>query len=74
MELMSPDTGLILWAVLGLLSIGLFLAALIRLLLTKYMDSNTKLIWTLIILLVPTIGPILFFAMGRKGGNEKVVS
>jgi len=42
-----------------------FLAALVDILKGKF-EGNTKLIWILVILFLPILGPILYFLIGRK--------
>ena len=74
MELVSPEFGVMLWTLFSFLSLGLFLAALIGLMLAENLDSNLKLAWAVIILLIPIIGPILFFIIRRKLNEKKVVS
>jgi hypothetical protein len=58
--------GLLFWTVFSLLIILLPLAALFSLLKSNFKDSTTKLIWVLVILLVPVAGPILYFVIGRR--------
>lgn len=67
MELLTPDIGLLIWTLLSLASLGLFVIALIGLVRNKHWpDTTTKLMWTMLIIFVPTIGPILYLAIGRK--------
>ena len=65
MELLLPEMGLFYWTVFSLL-ILLPIAALFSLLKSSFKDSTTKLIWVLVILLVPVAGPILYFVIGRR--------
>lgn len=45
----------------------IFLGALLHLLLVnKSRPSNDKILWVLIILFVPVLGPILYFIAGRQ--------
>jgi hypothetical protein len=74
MELLSPEVGLYVWILLSFLSLGLFLAALLKLIQYENLDINTKLFWTLIILFVPTIGPMLLFALGGIINRKKITS
>ncbi|WP_055434993.1 PLD nuclease N-terminal domain-containing protein [Lacinutrix algicola] len=50
----------------ALLSFVLFFLAFISVILNKF-KGNDKLMWVLVILLVPFFGPIVYFAIGRKG-------
>ena len=74
MELLAPELGILLWTLFSFLCLGLFLAALLGLVLAENMDADLKLFWTLIILFVPTLGPILFFIMRKKMNSKKIVS
>jgi hypothetical protein len=66
MELLLPEMGLLFWTIFSLLIIFLPIAALFSLLKSNFKDSTTKLIWVLVILLVPVAGPILYFVIGRR--------
>ena len=65
MELLSPDMGLLFWTIFLSLIILLPVIALFSLLKSIFKDSTTKLIWVLVILLVPVAGPILYYFIGR---------
>ncbi len=66
MELLTPDTGLLIWTLLPLTSLALFVLALIGLLRkTSWPDTTTK-IWALVIIFVPSIGPILYLIIERR--------
>ena len=66
MELLLPDMGLVFWTIFLLLVILLTIIALFSLLKSIFKDSTTKLIWVLVILLVPVAGPMLYFFIGRR--------
>ena len=66
MELLIPNMGLLFWTIFSLLIILLPILALFSLLKSIFKDSTTKLIWVLVILLVPVAGPILYFLIGRR--------
>ena len=66
MELLIPNMGLLFWTIFSLLIILLPIIALFSLLKSIFKDSTTKLIWVLVILLVPVAGPILYFFIGRR--------
>jgi Phospholipase_D-nuclease N-terminal len=74
MELLSPEVGLYAWILFSFISLGLFLAGLLKLIQYEHLDMNTKLFWTLIILFVPTIGPMLLFALGGIINRKKITS
>jgi hypothetical protein len=40
--------------------------ALFNILRSSFRDNSIKLIWVLVILLVPVIGPLFYFLIGRK--------
>jgi hypothetical protein len=65
MELLLPEMGLFL-TIFSLLIILLPIVALFSLLKSTFKDSTTKLIWVLVVLLVPVAGPILYFIIGRR--------
>jgi len=52
-------------------SLILFLIAVIDVLKNRFETATDKLIWFLVILFVPLIGPILYFTIGRKQKVKK---
>ena len=62
MELITPSFGLIFWTVGVLLAI----LSLIDVLIWRFRGPNEKLAWVLVVLLIPSLGPILYFIIGRK--------
>ena len=50
---------------LGVFHFILWLIATIRILASKFV-GNYKIIWLLVVLVVPVIGPVAYFAMGKK--------
>lgn len=66
MELLQPEMGLIVWMVFAILLLVLPIIALFSLLKSTFNDSTTKLIWLLVILLVPVAGSLLYMLIGRK--------
>jgi hypothetical protein len=66
MDLLIPEPGLIGWTILSLLLLVLPLVSLVSILRSTFKDSITKLLWVLVVILVPFVGPILYFAIGRK--------
>jgi hypothetical protein len=49
--------------------VGLIVYSLIDILGGNFRDSTTKLIWLLVVLLMPLLGSVLYFAIGR---NQKI--
>jgi uncharacterized integral membrane protein len=66
MELLQPEMGLIVWMVFAILLLVLPIIALFSLLKSTFNDSTTKLIWLLVILLVPVAGSLLYMLIGRR--------
>lgn len=66
MELLLPDMGLIFWTVFLPLIIILPIIALVSALTSKFRDSTSKLMWVLVILFAPLLGPVLYAVIGRK--------
>jgi hypothetical protein len=59
---------------MGVFHFILWLIATIRILASKFVD-NYKIIWLLVVLVVPVIGPIAYFTIGKKqriSGGEGV--
>jgi hypothetical protein len=59
-------TGFLMAALFGCLPLMLVLFALIDILTSNFRDSNTKLIWVIVVIFVPLLGSILYLIMGRK--------
>lgn len=57
--------GLMLWQIFTLISIGLFIFSLVDILKSSF-DNNNKLIWILVVLLVPVLGSILYLFIEKK--------
>ena len=66
MELVTPAFGLILWTLLCLPWLILWIVALVDILKSDFRGQFDKLIWILVILLIPFLGSILYFVIGRK--------
>ena len=64
MELVAPSLGLIFWMVLSIPIFLLWIFALISVLRNDF-ENNDKLVWTVVIIFLPMIGAILYFAIGR---------
>lgn len=61
----SGNTTVAVIIVIAVLIVLSFLAALVDVLKGKF-EGNNKLIWILVILVLPILGPILYFLIGRK--------
>lgn len=69
-ELKEVDWSMILPIVLPFMAVGLILVLIALIDLYRNRDSRHHvLMWTLVILLFNTIGPILYFTAGRKEGK-----
>jgi hypothetical protein len=66
MELLAPELGLLIWQVLFTLSSLLFLVSWIVILTKENLDTTERLTWMLGTLLLPVIGPVIFFVKQRK--------
>jgi hypothetical protein len=67
METVLNDTfyGLLTWQIIILVSIGLWIYSLIDILKSSF-EKNNKIIWILVVLLVPILGSVLYIFIGRK--------
>jgi len=65
--LISMPGGLEWLIILGVISIAFILPvwALIDIIRSKFNESNNKIIWVLVVLLLPFLGSILYLAIGR---------
>lgn len=72
MQTISPENGLIIWTALASIMFFIFLVALINVLKSDFTDSTTKLMWILVILLVPFLGSVIYFMMGGRHKVQKV--
>jgi hypothetical protein len=66
MEVLLPNAALIVWGIMTLLLLSLWIITLADILRNNFNGVNDKLIWVLIVLLVPFIGMMLYFFIGRK--------
>lgn len=60
--------GLFIWQTLIFVAIGLWIYCLIDILKSKF-EPNDKLIWLLVVILLPLLGSLLYLLLGR---NKKV--
>jgi hypothetical protein len=47
----------------------LWILALVDCIKSTSLGSTEKIVWVLVIIFVPCLGPILYFFVGRKGGS-----
>ena len=66
MELLLPSLTLILWGGFAIVICLLPVIALISVVRSTFNDSTTRLMWVLIILILPFFGPVIYFIIGRK--------
>ncbi|MEO7315117.1 MAG: PLDc N-terminal domain-containing protein [Ginsengibacter sp.] len=71
MELLLPQLSIIVWLFFIIVPFCLFLLAIIDILRNQFKGANTKLIWILVVLLLPFLGSILYFLIGRKDKIEQ---
>lgn len=57
--------GLLIWQAVILISIGLWIFCLIDVLRNKF-DQNDKVIWLLVVVLIPFLGSLLYLFIGRN--------
>ncbi|WNH12971.1 PLDc N-terminal domain-containing protein [Thalassobellus suaedae] len=57
--------GLFIWQALLLVSIGLWIYCLIDVLKNKF-EKNDKIIWVLVVILLPILGSILYLFIGKS--------
>lgn len=72
MELRTPGPSIIIWQIFCLATIVLFVIALIRILKSKRMDADRKVVWLLVTMCLPVLGPILMFAAFKRGDRAEV--
>jgi hypothetical protein len=71
MELIVPGYGLMLVQILGLLTFFIWVFALIDCLRSQFEEPNQKLIWVVLIVFVPFLGPLIYFGLSRKGKRKR---
>lgn len=52
--------------IIGLGCTLIWVLAIIEIVKSEFQDKNERLIWLLLVILLPLIGTILYFAIGRK--------
>jgi hypothetical protein len=73
MDLLTPEIGLLFWTLMILSTIVLLLIASISVITRKSRtDATSKLIWIIVVIFVPLLGPILYLTVGRKQGRVTI--
>jgi hypothetical protein len=67
MDLIIPGYGIVLWQLSGLLLIGLWVYSLFDCLKSEFVEANQKLIWIILIIFVPFLGPLMYLGLSKKG-------
>lgn len=73
MHLNNVSLSQLLWLLIpvGLLELGLLLWALLDVIRRERVTGGNKVVWILVIVLISTIGPIVYLLFGRKEAPEK---
>jgi hypothetical protein len=66
MELVVPENGLIIWSLILAAIFIFWIVALINILRNDFKGPNEKLIWIVVVIFVPFLGSVLYFAIGRN--------
>lgn len=64
MDFITPGSGLVIYTIIFFLFLLLLFLALISIIKNKFQD-NDKLVWVLVVLLLPVLGAVLYFTLGR---------
>jgi len=67
MDLIIPGHGILLWQLSGLFLIGLWVYTLFDCLRNEFEGPNQKLIWIILIIFVPFLGPLMYLGLSKKG-------
>lgn len=54
-----------------ILPIIFWVIAIVDLIQRQFQDQTNKIVWALVILLIPFLGSILYLLIGRKGGERR---
>jgi len=69
MGLLNPDTAYFVWTVLTLILIIVWIVTLRDVLKSSFKEPNNKLVWTSVVILIPLVGVILYYLIGRSQKN-----
>ena len=67
---MQPPFGIL--GFLLIVNAILFISALISIVRNRTYNSAWTVVWTLVVLAVPVLGPVLWFAIGRRAGRDNL--
>lgn len=67
MDLIIPGYGLMFFQLSGLFLIGIWGWSLFDCLKSEFEGSNQKLIWIILIVFVPFLGPLMYLGLSKKG-------
>lgn len=67
MDLIIPGYGLMFFQLYGLFLIGIWGWSLFDCLKSEFEGSNQKLIWIILIVFVPFLGPLMYLGLSKKG-------
>lgn len=70
MGLVTPELGTAIWLILLLLTMLFPLICLISILRNKFKNQD-KLIWVIVVIFLPFLGPLLYLIMGR---NQRITT
>lgn len=60
---------IIFWLIFGVIGFALWLWALIDVIRRQFKDPNNKILWLVLIIVIPWIGSIVYLIAGRKSGE-----
>lgn len=70
-NLIDPSASLYIWQLAILICIVLWMYCLIDILKNKF-EGNDKIIWTLVVILIPALGSILYLFIGKTKKNKNL--
>ncbi len=62
----QPDAGLIFWTIIAFVIPLLHIITLIDILYHDFKDKPDKILWVIIMILIPVIGPIVYFLKRKQ--------
>jgi len=60
---------IVFWLIFGVIGFALWLWALIDVIRRQFKDPNNKILWLVLIIVIPWIGSIVYLIAGRKSGE-----
>ena len=58
-------------SVIVILTLGLWIWAIVNIVKSSFKDGAQKILWLVVVVLFPILGPIVYFQVGRKYTNRK---